>query len=256
MAIIGPENAPRHGFRTGQGGTHSSRTMMLNELRNLLDVAERNPDLATFRNLIVFDNVLAKATIATREKSLRHLRELYGLSPTILLFRAMMDLWKQDVDAQPLLAVLCAVARDPLLRGTVPAILGGDRGSLVTPQGLVARMDPAFREHYNHQVLAKVGRNAASTWTQSGHLQGRARKTRVQAESRPTTVAYALLLGHLCDIRGDALFSTLWCQLLDAPDHVLREQAQAASRQGWIEYRSGGGVTEVGFRHLLRDIDT
>jgi hypothetical protein len=229
---------------------------MLRELGALLQHVEPDADLESYRRAIVIENVLAKNTMATREKSLRHLRELYGLSPDIPLFRSLADLWEQDTAAQPLLAVLCAVARDPLLRATVPAILNAEKESVVAPTALVGAISSEFREHYNDQVLAKVGRNAASSWQQSGHVRGRQTKTRLQGESRPTAVAYALLLGHLCDVRGDALFSTLWCQLLDAPVHILRDQAQAASRQGWIEYRSGGGVTEVGFQHLLRDIAT
>lgn len=251
-----PETAESFGFRRGLGGTHSSRTMMLSELASLLGASDEDWTLDEFRTAVILDNALSKATMATREKSFRHLRELYALSTEVLLFRSLVDLWNQNQSTQPLLALLCAVARDPLLRGTASSILRAEPGIAVTAQDLVQGMDSAFSDHYNPQILAKVGRNAASSWTQSGHLAGRTNKTRVRVQSSPATVAYALLLGHLCDVRGDALFSTLWCRLLDAPIHVLREQAQVASRQGWVEYRSGGGVTEVGFRHLLRGVDT
>jgi hypothetical protein len=72
------------------------------------------------------------------------------------------------------------------------------------------------------------------------------------AQSRPVTVAYALLLGHLCDVRGDLLFETLWARLLDAPPNVLHEQAVVAHQHGWLEYRHSGDITEVSFRYLLR----
>jgi hypothetical protein len=74
----------------------------------------------------------------------------------------------------------------------------------------------------------------------------------VQAEAHSTSVAYALLLGYLCGERGEALFQTPWAQLLDAPPYVLHELAFQASREGWLEYRRTGGVTEVGFSYLLR----
>ena len=104
-------------------------------------------------------------------------------------------------------------------------------------------------------MLANIGRHAASSWQQSGHLSGRLRKVRTRAESRPAAVGYALLLGTLCGVRGEALFHTLWCRLLDAPTDTLHAQALAASQRGYLEYRHAGGVTEVAFRHLLRNTD-
>jgi hypothetical protein len=104
-------------------------------------------------------------------------------------------------------------------------------------------------------TLAKIGRNTASSWTQSGHLEGRTNKVRVKVQSHPISLAYAFLLGYLCDFRGEALFHTPWAQLLDAPVHTLQEQAILASQQGWLEYRQSGAVTEITFDFLLRDDD-
>ena len=102
------------------------------------------------------------------------------------------------------------------------------------------------------KTLGKIGRNTASSWTQSGHLRGRTNKVRVKAQSHPTSVAYALFLGYLCGSRGEALFHTDWAQLLDAPPHTLHEQAFLASQRGWLDYRHAGTVTDVGFSYLLR----
>ena len=65
-------------------------------------------------------------------------------------------------------------------------------------------------------------------------------------------MAYALLLGHLEGAQGDALFTTRWARLLDVPPPVLRDHARRASQLGWLEYRHGGGITELSFHHLLR----
>ena len=104
-------------------------------------------------------------------------------------------------------------------------------------------------------TLATIGRNTASSWTQSGHLVGHRDKVRAKVQSHPIALAYALLLGHLCDVRGEALFHTLWTQVLDAPIPTLQEQAILASQQGWLEYRQSGAVTEITFDYLLRDDD-
>jgi hypothetical protein len=247
-----PASALRAGFLTGSGGTHTSRTMMLAEIRLLLAACSSSATFDDYRAAVVEENVLLKSTHTTRLRTLRGLRELYGLDASKILFRSLRELWELDEQAQPLLALLSAVARDRVLRASSDAILVTDVGNVVTPQML----GDAVKEHtagqYNEATVGKIGRNAASSWTQSGHLRGRTMKVRTRATSTPAAVAYALLLGHLTGARGDALFETYWIRLLDAPGHVLREQASIASKLGLLEYRHTGNVTEISFRHLLR----
>jgi hypothetical protein len=227
--------------------------MMLSELRLLLTSCPPNTDIEGYSSAIVDGNSLLKKTGSTRRKSFRHLRELYGLDRSLILFRALRDLWEQDSQSQPLLALLCAIARDPSLRATTRVILDAPESSIVTSE----MMTRAVEEHYPGRLmvstLAKIGRNTASSWTQSGHLVGRTEKVRVMVQSHPIALAYALLLGHLCDARGEALFHTLWAKVLDAPVHTLQEKAILASQQGWLEYRQSGAVTEITFDYLLRD---
>jgi hypothetical protein len=172
----------------------------------------------------------------------------------VLLFRALRDLWDVDAEAQPLLTLLAAAAREPLLRATAPAVLAAPVDSIVTPGMLAEAVGASFPERYNPRTLANIGGNAASSWTQSGHLRGRTPKRRARADTRPAAVAYALLLGYLTGARGEALFGTFWAGLLDAPAYALREQATIAARDGWIEYRRAGDVTDVEPRHLLRNV--
>lgn len=180
------------------------------------------------------------------------MRELYGLDETILVFRGLRDLWEQEATSQPLLAMLCAIARDALFRSTAPLILTTPIAEPVTPQMLENAVKESYPQQYNPTMLANVGRHSASSWQQSGHLQGRMHKVRSRAGSTPVSTAYALWLGWLCGARGDGLFATLWCQLLDAPIHALREQAAIASKLGLLEYRHIGSVTEISFHYLLR----
>lgn len=247
-----PKSALIVGFANDPIGTHTSRTIMVDELRQLLGTCPANVDLDNYRTAVVDENVLLKRTVTTRKQSLRSLRELYALDPRVLLFRALRDLWGEDVQAQPLLALLCAVARDPLLRATAEHVLDTPPGAEVTPQALAEAAGGAFPGRYGTS-LAVAGRNIASSWEKSGHLRGRNTKVRARAASRPAAAAYALLLGHLCGARGEALFATLWCRLLDAPAYVVREQTIAAGQGGLLEYRHSGAVTAIGFRHLLRE---
>lgn len=248
-----PESAITYGFVAEGLGTHSSRTMMLSELRLLFAARPISAELETYRSAIEDENVLLKGTQSTRAKSFRHLRELYGLDPDIRIFSTLRRLWQQTEEAQPMLAILCALARDPSLRATAGVVLGLSTGTPVTSQMLADAAEETFPDLSKETTLAKIGRNAASSWTQSGHLVGRMNKERVQAKIHPTSVTYALLLGHLCGVRGDELFSTFWARVLDHPVNTLREQAALASKQGWLEYRHAGDVTEITFDYLLRE---
>ena len=75
------------------------------------------PTQAAYERAVLDDNVLGKDTVGARQRTLRYLRELYLLRPDSLLFRALRDLWTDDPAGQPLLAGLCALARDPVVPG-------------------------------------------------------------------------------------------------------------------------------------------
>lgn len=248
-----PRAAMEHGFRITPMGAHLSRTIMLKDLQRLLDTCPPTATARDYRSAIVDEIVLGKPTASTRRITFDRLRELYALDPEKLVFRALRDLWSEDPLARPLLALLCATARDPILRAMTPFVLHLPVGDPITPGLLSDEAERIFPGKFRPLVLAGLGRNAASTWEQAGLLTGRRNKQRARAESRPTSVAYALFLGDLCGRRGRSLFDTLWARVFDAPPHVLQEQATLASRKGWIEYRASGDVVEVTFHHLARE---
>jgi hypothetical protein len=111
----------------------------------------------------------------------------------------------------------------------------------------------AFPDRLTPNTLASVGQNLASSWTQSNHFTGLSKKTRKLVQASPVVTAYALFLASLCEVRGDALFDTPWTRLLDTPKHMLYEYAQQASQLGWLEFRRSGAITEITFRHFLKD---
>src|SRR5690242_937712 len=80
------------GFRFGDRGTHTSRTMMLDELRATLEATRENARRADYVTAIVEDNCLGKPTAATRVLSAQRLSELYALDPDVPLFRIMRAL--------------------------------------------------------------------------------------------------------------------------------------------------------------------
>lgn len=241
------------GFVVDSLGSHASRTIMLNELQLVLSSCARGTIIQGYKEAILENNVLHKNTDATRKESFRRLRELYGMDEKLLNFRALRDLWLQDVDAQPLIAALCACTRDRIFRATADVIFTAQVGDAVDAHTISRFIAEQVHGEWSEITLGNFGRHIASSWTQSGHLSGRANKVRTKVKIHPTSVAYALFLGFLMGERGSGLFNTYWTKLLDAPDHELREQAMRASQQGWIEYRHSGNVTDVGFRYLTRE---
>ena len=252
-ALRVPRSASTFGLRVDPIGTHLSSTLKLEELRVILASRPVPTTERTFRVAIVDQNVLGKPTTSARRITFDRLRELYGLDPNVLVFRALNDLWDADDSAQPMIALLCSTARDPILRAMTPFVLRLPIGTTITPHELAEEADQQFPGKFVGSSRERLGRNVSSSWEKAGLLSGQKTKKRAKSQARPASLAYALLLGDLCGKRGQALFTTLWANMLDAPIHQLKELAVVASRQGWIEYRAAGDVVEVSFRHLMRD---
>jgi hypothetical protein len=226
--------------------------MMLRELSLLFAASSPEADYTELRWLVLDENVLLKKTASNRKEVFSRLVELYGLRREIQLYRALRDLWQANENERPMLAILCALARDPLLRVTAPVVLEQPEGSSVTPQMLEAQVVTVYPDRYSPIMLARIGQNTISSWAQSGHLSGRLKKIRRRAVSGPASTAYALLLGYLCGVCGVLLFETFWANVLDVSPGTLDAQAFAASQRGWIDYRRIGDVADVGFSFLMR----
>ena len=241
------------GFRLGHKGTHTSRTIMLDELTGLLRAANLSATRAEYRNLIVGDNCLGKRTSATRRITDQRLSELYALDPGVLLFRVMRQLWQADDRGRPLLALLLALARDPLLRLTAPPLIRLRPGEELGRQALTDALNRGTGSRFNEAVLDKIVRNAASSWTQSGHLLGRSRKSRRAVSPPPAVVTFALVLGYVLGARGAVLFETLWSKVLDVSTDELIHLAMDAKRVGYLDLKVSGGVVEVSLLRLLTE---
>lgn len=239
------------GFRDGDRGTHSSRTIMLKELELLFEATESEAVVADYRRAVVEENVLGKPTNITREHTVRKLKALYGLDPAIPVFRAMRRLWGLDEDARPLLALLCGVARDPLLQMSVEAFLAEQPGSVVTKAAVSDLLERNAPGRFSNSTAASIASRVLSSFQQSGHLVGRAEKIRDHAEATPASTTYALFLGYLEGHRAQRLYTTIWARLLDAPKERLLDMSRIASRRGWLNFRQVGSVIEVRFPDFL-----
>jgi hypothetical protein len=243
------------GFRCGQKGTHTSRTIMLAELTALVGDKATFASKDDYRKGIIEDNVLGKRTASTRRITAQRLTELYVLDPTVTVFRLLQFFWKADPRGRPLLALLCAAARDPLLRQTAGPVLAAKPGERFVTAALSEAVAEAFPGRFKPSTCGQIARNAASSWTQAGHLSGHRTKVRSRPVATPGAAAYALALGYLVGARGPLLLSTFWAKLLDRSTKGVGELAVEASRRGWINYRRSGSVVEARFPGLLTEAE-
>lgn len=250
--MVGQGRLPEQfGFVNEPVGTHSSRTIMVAELTALLGSTTPDATYDRLRVAAVENNAFQKSSASGRAKTFRHLREFYALNLDVPVFLALRALWDIDDAARPVLALLCASARDPLLRASADYTLHLPVGASATKEAIAAQLSNAFPGRYSAGVLPRIVRNVLSSWTQSGHLKGRTSKVRSRAIAGPVSTVYALYLGYLSGLRGDALFDTLWISVLDRPVGTLHDFAREASAKGWITYRSAGGITDVEFSDLI-----
>lgn len=253
------EPVTEHEIAPGEqsGGATTSHTIVVPALQQLLDSAGVHAAPADYERAVLVDNVLGKDTVESRRRTLRYLRELYLLRRDAVLFRSLCDLWTDDPTGQPLLAGLCALARDPVFRASGSAIFSSEPGDEVTSVDLGEAVSKWFPASYSEATIGKIGRNTSSSWEQTGHLEAVARTTKVRRRAICTasTTAYALLLGHLEGVEGAALFDTVWSRALDRPRAHLLDLAVLASQRSLIDFRHSGGITEVKFSELLRPME-
>lgn len=239
------------GFRFGINGPHAARTMMLDDLRQLLSHVPVDAERAEYESAVVDNNVLGKPTRKARELALRHMATLYALDPANPIFRAMRRLWAFDEHAQPMLALAVALARDPLLRGTQEFMLGQACGANVTRDSVESFLGRTYPDRFSPASLKSFAQNVAGSWTAAGILHGRVRKTRALALAHPESVTLLLFLGYLEGRTGQRLFSSDWMTLLGGSRDELEVLANSASHRGFLVFMNAGGVKEVRFPGYL-----
>ncbi|ABC83004.1 hypothetical protein [Anaeromyxobacter dehalogenans] len=239
-----PAGAAKLGFRFGDKGTHSSRTLMLAELEAVLAAAPAIADRAAYSAAIIDGNCLEKPTASTRRLSSQRLGELYALDPFVALFRVLRGLWSLDPNARPLLAMLAALARDPLFMASAAPVLSQPPDIEIQRAPIREALRRVVGERMNDDTLDKVVRNVSSSWTQAGHLTGRTFKHRQRVSAPPTAVAFAIWLGNAAGFHGEDLLTNGWIAALDCTASSARALAIEAKRLGLIDLRTAGDVVE------------
>ena len=240
------------GFRSGGGGAHQSKTMMLTELDALL--AAGPLDVATRQRLIMDENILGKGSQAAKQSVLRQICNLYDLGGAGPVAAGLVALWPIEREARPLLALLCALARDPLLRDSAGPVLAAPLGAPIGRAEISAALAGLHPDRFSPAMLKSLAQNCASSWTQSGHLKGHRNKRRARAQATPVAAAYAALLASLAGFGGPALIESPWMDVLDLSTNERLALLRRAEAQGLLRVRAAGDVVEVVLDPLLARI--
>jgi hypothetical protein len=244
-----PDAAAAFGMRWTGGGAHQSKTMMFDELDLLLATGFRTPTELAYA--AIEDNVLGKNTKNSRRLTYRHMVSLYGLNTQPPLTRALMGLWREDPEGRRLNCMLVALARDPLLRVTAPVLKKVQIGGQLHRQEIEATFHATYPNRMSEKMVRSLAQNCNASWTQSGHLEGRAKKIRRRVSPTPSNTAMAALIATACGFGGPSILSSIWLQILDlTPDQALDHLRRAEGR-GLAKVRAAGDVTEILVRQSM-----
>ena len=239
------------GFKDGIGGAHTARTMMLAELSILLEAAPREAGRQDFNRLIIGENLLGKRTASNRRLTAAHLADLYSLDPAATVFRLLRFFSSADAPGRPMLALLCAQARDALLRLSARRVLEMKPGETLTSADFICFFNSELPGRFTEATTRSLAQNIAASWAQAGFFRGKIRKVRTRPLVTPATAAYALALGYLCGLRGQVLLESEWARLFDLPRDQIIRLSQEASRRGCLDFKGSGKVFEINFRQIM-----
>ena len=250
--ILSDEKLERFGFSANRTGGHMARSMMLTEIRQLHEALPLEASLADYRQAIEEQNVLAKPTQSSRQKSYRHLIELYGLDFGKPLFCALRRLAKDQPRDLPLMAMLCVFGRDPQLRYSFGIIDRLNPGAALPREMMEDHLEQGFPGLFSPAMKKSLAQNVNTTWTVCGHLEGRTKKFRALPRPGWAASTYAMFVGYLVGLRGEILLNSVFAHLVAAaPAQVTAHLTTAASRH-WLRLRQAGGVIEIDFSELAQ----
>lgn len=238
------------GFKFGRNGAHSARSMMIEELKELLFARDETATKQDYEDDIVNFNILHKPTEKSRALTFRHLVDLYGMSMDLPLFNIFRQWWELSENAQPILALQLAIARDPILRGSASVILPLHLGEHLPREVVEQHLANDDPDRFSPASLKSFAQNINGTWTQAGYLEGKAKKFRAQPKATYVNIAYALFLAYCHGLSGQRMFDSFWCQMLSQDKEHLFELAHRASLRGLINFKQISEVIEVTFPNI------
>ena len=240
------------GFSTKRTGGHMSRSMMLTELSIVFGALPAGTRKDEYKLAVTENNLLGKPTQSSRQKSFRHLVELYGMDPQMILFHSLRTFAAEDPETLALLALVCSYCRDPQLRQSYSLIDSMNSGEEITRVRMEEHLESCFPGRFSDATKKSLAQNVNTSWGGAGHLTGKARKYRAIPNSNMWATVFATFAGYLLGLRGDLLLQSVFLRLVRADYSTALSHLSVASSRGWLRFRHGGGVTEIDFDPLIQ----
>ena len=159
------ESLTKFGYKFGQSGAHSARSMMLAELQALFQSSAPDAIQDLYQSDICEYNLLDKPTVKSRKLTYRHLVDLYGLDREIPLFRVLRSLWPLAEQGQPVLALQLALVRDPLLRLSLDFIAEKPLGESLVRKDVEELLKAPDPDRFSPASLKSFAQNINGSWT-------------------------------------------------------------------------------------------
>ena len=258
LSLPGAEPAQReldlYGARAGHppgyvvegSSPHLARTLMVQELERLLThVPSATASLEDYREAVLTENCLHKGSASNRKTTLRYLIQLYTLDHRNPSFVAMRFYWQAEPEGRPLVALLMAYLRDPALRVTAPYIQSLQQFESAHYQDMRSELEEAYGERFSTSSYKALAQHIASSWAQTGHLEGKLHKQRARALATPVSLAYAVELAALAGTPPEERLVTPYIKLLDVTSDRALSLAEDAGHRGWLRVNRLGRVAAV-----------
>ena len=224
---------------------------MFSELAKVMDFTGDDND---FYNSLK-QNVFNKKTELGREKTAKYLKTLYGFNAADAQFTALKYFWSLCDDREKaLLAFIYAINSDYLLSESVDVVKTTKIGEKVTVESLEANIEKLHPNKYSENTRKSMAQNIASSWKQTGFIEGKVKSIRAENEISYKVVCFAFLLAYLAGDRGDFIWNSIGVKALCLNETKLRELAIQCAKKDLMQYQYAGDVTVIGFSNLLRKI--
>ncbi len=239
------------GFSLARVGGHAARSMMFLEMLALVRAMPLAIDKEEIFSAIVEDNILGKPTHGSRTKSWRHLVELYGMDPSVALFRVLWSFGHAEIDSLAQLCLVCAYARDPQLRHSFELVRSLGSGAVLSREAMEQKLEAGFPGRFSPIMKKSMAQNVNTSWTFGGHVAGRSTKIRVLPVAHPVSAAYAMFVGYMAGLRGELLLNSAYGALVAASIPELRAAIALAAAKGLLSLKQAGGIVEFDFNSML-----
>ncbi|MGI8549367.1 MAG: BrxA family protein [Dehalococcoidia bacterium] len=243
--LVTPDSQPLTA-RLAEAGSRRS------ELETLLAAAPGSAGPKQYADLVLEENVAAKATAVSRTKLLRQLRARYSLDQSLPEFRGFRGAMACAGSAgeRGLLCFLIMARCDRLFRELSLQLLQELRrpGSLLDAQAFREAFTAYLEEHGLHwteATAALVGRHLLSSLKDFGILSGSTKRRFAPVRPGPIATSFAARLGYLEGLTGRQNLGSRWYRLLcltavQIPDFLL-----TAQRAGLLSLRMQADVVEL-----------